>query len=347
MIELPSPSISCLRSRTSFIFLNVKSKLFIIWHGCLSSEAHRDLVRKCALKLSEKNSKNFPFGVDDDDEDDLVINEVEEGDEHETAMLEEIFEQRERMDQLYHRQLDRVTLDEFKSYTPRLFAISSLYGQFELNEIVNPIRTSQLYCPYPFHQFQLYEEKQPALFMLDTYAEIYVWQGWFENMSDVKPHQQQSVILQNELDATNGSLKIRYTMNRKCAFQTAINYWSQKYPHRPFTGYVVYAGLEPIEFTNLFPTWSVNEIARSCNLNDGKCLNQKDDINEILKQLNRDCYPLKVLRQRPLPDGVNPLKLECYLSDDEFEELLKMSKDSFFSLPAWKQTNLKKKANLF
>jgi len=48
-------------------------------------------------------------------------------------------------------------------------------------------------------------------------------------------------------------------------------------------------------------------------------MNQKDDIQEILNELNRDCYPLAVLRQRPLPDGVNPLKLEYYLGDEEFE----------------------------
>ena len=99
-------------------------------------------------------------------------------------------------------------------------------------------------------------------------------------------------------------------------------------------------------------------------------LNQKDDIETLLAQLNRDRYPLSVLRQRPLPDGVNPLKLECYLIDEEFEvnfclflqslnrliklkfnlnkkELLKITKDEFFNLPSWKQTNLKKKANLF
>jgi len=54
-----------------------------------------------------------------------------------------------------------------------------------------------------------------------------------------------------------------------------------------------------------------------------------------------------VLRGRPLPDGVNPLKLECYLSDEEFRELLQTSKEEFVNLPAWKQTNLKKKARLF
>jgi supervillin len=48
-------------------------------------------------------------------------------------------------------------------------------------------------------------------------------------------------------------------------------------------------------------------------------VNQKDDIEILLAQLNRASYPLSVLRQKPLPDGVNPLKLEYYLSDGEFE----------------------------
>jgi supervillin len=52
---------------------------------------------------------------------------------------------------------------------------------------------------------------------------------------------------------------------------------------------------------------------------DGKKANQKDDIEILLSQLNRNRYPLSVLKQKPLPDGINPLKLECYLSDEEFE----------------------------
>ena len=128
--------------------------------------------------------------------------------------------------------------------------------------------------------------------------------------------------------------------------------------------------LEPLEFKNLFPFWSVNETAKSCNLNDGKTEGQKDCICAVLAQLNRNCYPLSVLKQRPLPDGVNPMKLEFYLSDQEFEvmkidwiwvlifcfnlniynffkELLHVTKESFFSLPNWKQVNMKKKAYLF
>jgi gelsolin len=38
---------------------------------------------------------------------------------------------------------------------------------------------------------------------------------------------------------------------------------------------------------------------------------------------------------------------ECYLSNMEFEEIFKMTKDDFKKLKKWKQNNLKKKNKLF
>lgn len=35
--------------------------------------------------------------------------------------------------------------------------------------------------------------------------------------------------------------------------------------------------------------------------------------------LLRDRYSLAELRARPLPEGVDPLKIEMYLSDEEFQ----------------------------
>ncbi|GAM20186.1 hypothetical protein SAMD00019534_033610 [Acytostelium subglobosum LB1] len=42
-----------------------------------------------------------------------------------------------------------------------------------------------------------------------------------------------------------------------------------------------------------------------------------------------------------------PSKLEAYLSDDEFAKVMECTKDAFYQLPLWKQTNLKKKADLY
>jgi hypothetical protein len=117
---------------------------------------------------------------------------------------------------------------------------------------------------------------------LSIYLSIFIYVyllGWFDSLSD-KP------LVLSESDATDGTTRIRFNANRKCALQTAINYWNEKRQSThdndddndndndddhgddsEFNGHVVYAGLEPVEFTNLFPFWKVNENARNCNLN--------------------------------------------------------------------------------
>jgi hypothetical protein len=45
--------------------------------------------------------------------------------------------------------------------------------------------------------------------------------------------------------------------------------------------------------------------------------------------------------------GIDPSQKEMALCDEQFEEVFKMSKELFASLPAWKKTSLKKGAMLF
>ena len=44
----------------------------------------------------------------------------------------------------------------------------------------------------------------------------------------------------------------------------------------------------------------------------------------VLDQLSKDIYSWDELQQRPLPDGVDPSRLERYLSDDDFEASIKI-----------------------
>ncbi|KAM4687933.1 villin-1-like [Discoglossus pictus] len=48
-----------------------------------------------------------------------------------------------------------------------------------------------------------------------------------------------------------------------------------------------------------------------------------------------------------LPDGVDPSRKEMYLSDQDFANIMGMSKDQFIQLPKWKQQNMKKQYGLF
>lgn len=54
-----------------------------------------------------------------------------------------------------------------------------------------------------------------------------------------------------------------------------------------------------------------------------------------------------MLLERPLPEGVDPTKLELYLHELDYQEGLGMTKQEYDQLPAWKQTKLKKERGLF
>lgn len=70
-------------------------------------------------------------------------------------------------------------------------------------------------------------------------------------------------------------------------------------------------------------------------------------LDEYLARFHQSVYPLDVLLQRPLPEYVNPTKLEMYLGDDDFVKTLGMSKEEWKKLPAWKKTTLRKEHGLF
>lgn len=63
--------------------------------------------------------------------------------------------------------------------------------------------------------------------------------------------------------------------------------------------------------------------------------------------MNHSRYTFDELQERPLPEGVDPLKLETYLSDEEFQEILEMTKDEFKELPQWRQHSLKQQVDLY
>uniref|UniRef100_A0A8B9HWB6 HP domain-containing protein n=1 Tax=Astyanax mexicanus TaxID=7994 RepID=A0A8B9HWB6_ASTMX len=70
-------------------------------------------------------------------------------------------------------------------------------------------------------------------------------------------------------------------------------------------------------------------------------------VEDVLSRLCQSSYPLEALQSRPLPHGVDPLRLELYLSDEDFQEALEMKREEYEALPGWKQVNLKKAKGLF
>lgn len=82
------------------------------------------------------------------------------------------------------------------------------------------------------------------------------------------------------------------------------------------------------------------------DLQDGRT-DEELTIKVALEKLSRRVYPFDVLKERPLPEGVDPTRLERYLSPEEFEIALGMSLDEFKEVPIWKQSKMKKEAGLF
>nr|XP_040229634.2 uncharacterized protein LOC120953590 isoform X6 [Anopheles coluzzii] len=111
-------------------------------------------------------------------------------------------------------------------------------------------------------------------------------------------------------------------------------------------GFVVWAGLEPLEFTAMFPEWTERDDVAEINVQDGR-KSTPQPIYDSLSLLSRKEYPLAVLLERPLPEGVDPTKLELYLHELDYQEALGLSKQEYDQLPAWKQTKLKKERGLF
>ncbi|CAF1448085.1 unnamed protein product [Rotaria sordida] len=154
-----------------------------------------------------------------------------------------------------------------------------------------------------------------ALCLIDTDTELYIWQGW-NDLSDDELDLQ----LYNANIQAGSPRDIRFTAERRCAFLTAVEYCKAK------------TGSATVDLP--------------CSI-EGKKLDQKDSVIDMLTHLCPEQYTIEELRARPLPEGVNTSKIEFYLSDDDFQKEFRMTKDEFYALPYWKQTNIKKSLGFF
>ncbi|KAJ8245939.1 hypothetical protein GJAV_G00261920 [Gymnothorax javanicus] len=201
------------------------------------------------------------------------------------------------------------------NFTPQLFRLSASSGVFEGEELLSPARVTGSVMALPFLQENLYSVPQPGLFLLDNRMEVYLWQG-----------------RQPDDTECTGSANIRWDAERK------------KEPQAPPQAYLILAGAEPLTFTNIFPYW---ERDPSIKLKGDAVRNKVMLVQDALSKLSKTQYSVEELMAKPLPEGVDPLHLETYLSDQDFQSVLEMSKEEFNSLPSWKQIKLKKSKGLF
>ncbi|XP_034251138.1 supervillin isoform X3 [Thrips palmi] len=324
-----TPSMRQLRSRGCFLLLNEKSKILHIWCGARALPHNRNIAKTLALKIQKEMSEEFGLPSA------LEIQDEEEGSESQEFLKGFGGSNRH----LY------VSLPSAKDgnsqYSPRLFHLTSLSGTFTATEVAGPCRNSKLTVPFPFQQSHLYGASQPAVFILDNGDSLWLWQGWWLSERDEEDG--------NAVSGGEGlgSGAVRWQAERRAAMQTALDYWALRHPGQPPQAFLVWAGLEPFEFTNLFLEWTDRDDIAEINIQDGHKAGEILSVESELAKLTQSTYPAAQLLQRPLPDGVDPTRLELYLAPQHFQEMLGMSKEDFMELPQWKQTKLKKDAGLF
>ncbi|XP_059468894.1 supervillin isoform X2 [Neocloeon triangulifer] len=311
-----APSVRQLRSRSSLLLVEISSSKVLVWHG---NQSHKKM-RAAAINAAKDIHKRPEFGLKKE----ALIEEIEEGEEH-----SEFFKGLGGNNtNLYHSLPNAECPPELK-----LFHFSSASGAFTVQQLLSQTRTKEPCEAFPFVQRDLYELSQPALVLVDAGVTLWLWQGWWPQ--------------EDGGDDCTGSGAIRWQAERRAAMQTAVNYWQATRGDAPLNANLVWAGLESFEFTNLFPDWKNHDDATESNMKDGRKPGETLSVEEELARLTQSTYPPAQLLQRPLPDGVDPTKLEEYLAPEHFEELLGMSKEDFCELPTWKQTNLKKQVGLF
>ncbi len=234
-----------------------------------------------------------------------------------------------------------------------------------------------------------------ALFLLDAGNKLWLWQGWWPE-NDSKSNAD-NFSENNPMNNITGSGLIRWHAERRAAMQTAVDYRRLLYGtlrrDKQPAAELVWAGAEPLEFTNLFPAWKHDDKVELLNmkvrvLKSTRIVRSVIDVlffpkfvkdsslDRTLSALSRSTYSWEELQQRPLPDGVDPAKLEKYLSDEEFEvrrnvamELqsilcliilmlyilifssfqkhLGLTRAEFASAQRWKQIEIRKEKGLF
>lgn len=311
---------SSLRSRTSMVVLNVNKALIYLWHGCKAQAHTKEVGRTAANKIKEQ----CPLEAGLHSSSKVTIHECDEGSE--PLGFWDALGRRDR------KAYDCMLQDPGNfNFTPRLFILSSSSGDFSATEFMYPARDPSVVNSMPFLQEDLYSAPQPALFLVDNHHEVYLWQGWWP--------------IENKI---TGSARIRWASDRKSAMETVLQYCRGKNIKKPPPkSYLIHAGLEPLTFTNMFPSWEHREDIAEITEMDTEVSNQITLVEDVLAKLCKTIYPLADLLARPLPEGVDPLKLEIYLTDEDFEFALDMTREEYSALPAWKQVNLKKAKGLF
>ncbi|KAG8573261.1 hypothetical protein GDO81_012337 [Engystomops pustulosus] len=206
-------------------------------------------------------------------------------------------------------------------YKPDSFECSNQTGRFIMTEVVDFAQQSDL--------------DEDDVMMLDTWEEAETWQlhitvkqghepptftGWLvlgtsHKWSDLK---------NTNINSTNKFVAPAKTENNNVSVPAYKSHTNGGLPQSN--------GSHTSTNGNQVPTQNLPKVEIVTQSNG----NETFDKSLLLNKLAED-----------LPDGVDPSKKEMYLSDAEFANIFGMPKAQFYTLPKWKQQNMKKQFGLF
>ncbi|PWA18021.1 hypothetical protein CCH79_00004157, partial [Gambusia affinis] len=238
---------------------------------------------------------------------------------------------------------DRRLEREDPLHSPRLFECSNQTGRFRITEVYN------------FDQSDLDEED---VMLLDTWEEIFLWVGKFANETETK-------------ESWNSAHE--YLKTHPAGRDPDTPIISVKQGHEPltFTGWFnawdpfkwselnagsLNKGVDATDFgghsapggpTSSFPMYRIHGGMTSPKSPTPTSPFRGTYSPAGSSGMSVDAKLLINVPASELPEGVDPSQREDYLSDEDFENLLGVSRSEFLGMPQWRQIDLKKKAGLF
>jgi len=319
LVEVKLSSAS-LRSRGCFVIINGEEKKLYLWQGIKASSS--------TVERSEQAAENLKKNISKLGSRTFEMIHVSEGEE-DNALWDTLGDEEDYM--------SYIEVAKTFDFTPRCFAFDSLHGYFRFTEITSTAYSPEHICPFPVLQNDLYELSQPGLVFIDLKYKMFLWQGWWPASDDET--------IDSKGPNTHAE-KHRFDVNRKLAMESVMNY-AEECGRNLSRIYLVFAGCEPLEFTNICPHWEQREEITNIQKEAGYQPGDKRKLQTVLEQLSKDEYTLEELKEKPLPEGVDPTRIEYYLNKEDFKKLFGVGKEEFPKLPRWKQIDLKKKTGLF
>lgn len=233
-----------LRSRACMLLIHGRNGQLVLWKGSKTTEQQKKISLGVCSRICGKKYREF-FATER-----IRLREHVEGEESDDFFNAIDGGSKDR--KVYNSLMER---DETFDFTPKLYELTSKSGGFEAIEVIPGIREKEHATAFPFVQQDLYNARQPTLFIVDNGYAIYLWQGWWPKIED--DHDEVDV---NNIENRAG--ENRWHLERCEAMQTAIDYWKakcgrdEKYREK---AYIITAGYEPVEFQTIFPEWSVHE----------------------------------------------------------------------------------------